>query len=42
MGRHIAQALPQGRLRFYPDEGHLSIVVNRFADCLGDFQETSP
>ena len=42
MGRHIAQALPQGRLRFYPDEGHLSIVVNHFADCLGDFQETQP
>jgi len=37
MGRHIASALPRGRLRFYPEEGHLSILVRRFDDCLRDF-----
>ena len=42
MGRYLAQALPQGRLHFHPDEGHLSIVTRRFADCLDEFKETAP
>lgn len=33
MGRHIAAVLPAGRLHFYPNEGHLSILINRFSDC---------
>lgn len=33
MGRFIAQALPRGRLHWCADEGHLSIVVNRFDAC---------
>jgi pimeloyl-ACP methyl ester carboxylesterase len=37
MGRYLAARLPQSRLRFYADEGHLSIVVNRAAECLRDF-----
>ena len=37
MGRHIAEALPGGQLHFYPDEGHLSILVNRFSECAVHF-----
>jgi pimeloyl-ACP methyl ester carboxylesterase len=37
MGRYLAARLPAGRLRFYPHEGHLSILVNRIGDCLRDF-----
>lgn len=37
MARHIAEQLPHARLHCYRDEGHLSIVVNRFSDCLRDF-----
>lgn len=36
MGRHLATTLPAGRLRIYPEEGHLSILVHRFGDCLSD------
>ncbi len=38
MGRYLADKLPNARLHMYPEEGHLSIVVNRFVDCLRDFQ----
>ncbi len=41
MGRHIAQAVPQGRLHFHPGEGHLSIAVNRARECLAHFQESA-
>lgn len=37
MARHVVTQLAHGQLHLYPDEGHLSIVVNRFADCLRDF-----
>ncbi len=37
MGRTIANQLPRGMLHVYPDEGHLSIVVNRFGQCLREF-----
>lgn len=37
MGRYIANQLPHGKLHVYRDEGHLSIVVNRFDQCLRDF-----
>lgn len=37
MGRHIAGTLTAGQLHFYPDEGHLSILVNRFSDCSAHF-----
>jgi pimeloyl-ACP methyl ester carboxylesterase len=33
MGRFLAAAFPKGRYHDCPDEGHLSIVVHRFADC---------
>jgi len=36
------EAVPRGRLNSHPGEGHLSIVVNRFAACLQHFRETSP
>ena len=36
MADYMAARLPQAKLRHYPDEGHLSIVVNRFGDCLAD------
>lgn len=33
MGRHLARALANATLHECPDDGHLSIVVRRFADC---------
>lgn len=36
MGRHIAETVPNGRLRWYPDEGHLSIVIRAIDDVLTD------
>jgi pimeloyl-ACP methyl ester carboxylesterase len=39
MGEYMAQRLPQGQLRLYPGEGHLSILVNRGADFLADFMQ---
>ena len=37
MGEFIARQLPLGRYHFCPDEGHLSIAVNKFGDCLRHF-----
>lgn len=37
MGRHLASELPHGRLHCFPEAGHLSIVIDHFADCLRDF-----
>jgi pimeloyl-ACP methyl ester carboxylesterase len=33
MGRLLAQSMPKGQLHLCADEGHLSIVVNRFDAC---------
>jgi len=35
VGRYIADALPQCRARFYDDEGHVSVPINRMEDILG-------
>ena len=37
MGRYIADNIPQGRLHFFPGEGHLSILVNTAPDFLAAF-----
>lgn len=37
MGRHMAEQIPNSHFQIYPAEGHLSILVNRFGDCLRDF-----
>lgn len=37
MGRYLAERIPHCTFRHYADEGHLSIVKSRFADCLADF-----
>ena len=37
MSHHLAKHLPNCTARFYENEGHLSIVKNRFAECLSDF-----
>jgi pimeloyl-ACP methyl ester carboxylesterase len=37
MGRYLAEHIPGGRLHDYPEEGHLSVVVHGFRDCLRDF-----
>jgi pimeloyl-ACP methyl ester carboxylesterase len=42
MGEYIAKRLPRGRYHFYPDEGHLSILMNTFSDCLRHFGEAMP
>jgi pimeloyl-ACP methyl ester carboxylesterase len=36
MGRYMAERIPNCRIELYPDEGHLSIVINKFQDCLRD------
>ena len=33
-GRHLAAALPRSEARYYPDEGHLSLLFNRYDDIL--------
>lgn len=37
MGQYMAEKIPDCRMVLYPDEGHISIVVNRFQDCLRDW-----
>lgn len=37
MSAYLTEHIPNCSHRIYPDEGHLSIVKNRFADCLADF-----
>ncbi len=37
MVRSMADRIPQSRFKLYPGEGHLSIVVNRSGECLGDW-----
>lgn len=34
MGRYQAQALPNCRAHFYPEEGHISLVINRLDEIL--------
>jgi pimeloyl-ACP methyl ester carboxylesterase len=34
MGEYLAQTIPGAQWHLFPDEGHLSIVWNRFEDCL--------
>ncbi len=36
MGEYLASQIPRSRLRFYADEGHLSVLVNRISDCFAD------
>ena len=33
-GRYLASALPRSEARFYPDEGHISLLFNRFEEIL--------
>jgi pimeloyl-ACP methyl ester carboxylesterase len=33
-GRYLLRALPNCRATFYPDEGHLSLFVNRHREIL--------
>lgn len=34
MGRHLARTIPGARWHVFPDKGHLSILWNRFGECL--------
>ena len=34
MGRYQASALPNCRAHFYPEEGHISLAVNRSQEIL--------
>lgn len=36
MGRFMARRLPKSIYRDCPEEGHLSIVMNRFDECIGE------
>ncbi|WP_342246631.1 alpha/beta fold hydrolase [Pseudomonas sp. OTU5201] len=40
MGRHLQARLPHANLRLYPQEGHLSIVINQFPQVLADFSHS--
>ncbi|MDH4567367.1 alpha/beta hydrolase [Pseudomonas sp. BN414] len=40
MGRHLQAHLPCANLRLYPQEGHLSIVINQFPQVLVDFEHS--
>lgn len=42
MGEYLAKTLPRGRLHAYSGEGHLSIVLNRFDECLAVLERTDP
>ena len=35
IGRHLAGSIAQCRARFYSDEGHVSVPINRMVDILG-------
>lgn len=39
MGRHQANMIPTCRATFYPDDGHISIMVNHIGDVLGALAE---
>lgn len=39
MGRFMARRLPNGICHECPDEGHLSIVMNRFDDCIAQITQ---
>lgn len=41
MGKYMADRIPGSRMMLYPEEGHLSIVVNKFGECLKDFFEAA-
>lgn len=41
MSQYLAERLPRCTWRRYLEEGHLSIVKNRFSDCLADFLHAS-
>ncbi|MCY1281510.1 3-oxoadipate enol-lactonase [compost metagenome] len=41
MGRHLQSRLPRATLRLYPQEGHLSIVINQFHQVLADFTHSN-
>ena len=36
MARYLEREIPNARARYYPDEGHFSLVVNRFEEMLGE------
>ncbi|MCP5425288.1 MAG: alpha/beta hydrolase [Gammaproteobacteria bacterium] len=42
MGRYLAEQLPRGRFHYFPEEGHLSVFVNRFADLLASIRTITP
>ena len=37
MGRYLAAQIRGSQFHFYPDEGHLSLIIHRFDDILRDF-----
>lgn len=41
MGQHLQARLPQATLQLYPQEGHLSIVINQFPQALADFNRST-
>lgn len=41
MGEFLARSIPNARLHLFPEEGHLSIVWNRFGECLAALGDAS-
>ena len=42
MGRSLAAAIPKSQAHFYPQEGHLSVLMNHIQDILGVFATGAP
>ena len=42
MGRWMAKIVPTSRARFFPDEGHISLIVNHADDILRSLTDHSP
>jgi pimeloyl-ACP methyl ester carboxylesterase len=42
MGRTLAAALPKSQAHFYPEEGHLSMLVNHVQEILEVFAAEAP
>ena len=34
MGRYVAESIPDCRATFYPHDGHLSLLMNRYEEIL--------
>jgi len=36
MGRYLADKIPNSQAKFFPEEGHISLIINHYEELLGD------